>query len=122
VKLTTHLHLVPTSKNEWIYTSIPQYAFMAWCSVKHRGNFTFAFTFIGEYLQKKDISPAKGIHMSLFMIKEYQVHQVHIYDQNRVVLFAMKAHPVFNYSSHHEDTWESGDRLQNLAILPLVPI
>jgi len=22
------------SKNEWSYTSIPQYAFMAWCSVK----------------------------------------------------------------------------------------
>jgi hypothetical protein len=21
-------------KNEWIYTSTPQYAFMAWCSVK----------------------------------------------------------------------------------------
>jgi hypothetical protein len=31
------------SKNQWSYTSIPQYAFMAWCSVKkkHRDNFTF---------------------------------------------------------------------------------
>jgi hypothetical protein len=28
------LHLVPRSKNEWRYTSTPQYAFMAWCSVK----------------------------------------------------------------------------------------
>jgi hypothetical protein len=28
VKLTTHLHLVPRSKNEWSYTSTPQYAFM----------------------------------------------------------------------------------------------
>jgi len=27
---------------------LPQYAFMAWCSVKkHRGNFTFTFTLIG---------------------------------------------------------------------------
>jgi hypothetical protein len=34
VKLTTHLHLVPRSKNAWSYTSTPQYAFMAWCSVK----------------------------------------------------------------------------------------
>jgi hypothetical protein len=34
VKLTTHLHLVPRSKNEWNYTCTPQYAFMAWCSVK----------------------------------------------------------------------------------------
>jgi hypothetical protein len=32
-------------KNAWSYTSTPQYAFMAWCSVKekHRDNFTFTF-------------------------------------------------------------------------------
>jgi hypothetical protein len=30
-------------KNVWSYTSIPQYAFMAWCLVKHRDNFTFTF-------------------------------------------------------------------------------
>jgi hypothetical protein len=35
--MTTHLHLVPRSKNEWTYTSTPQYAFMAWCSVKTQG-------------------------------------------------------------------------------------
>jgi hypothetical protein len=28
---------------EWSSTSIPQYIFMVWCSVKHRGNFTFTF-------------------------------------------------------------------------------
>jgi hypothetical protein len=27
------------------YTSTPQYAFMMWCLVKHRDNFTFTFTF-----------------------------------------------------------------------------
>jgi hypothetical protein len=27
-------------KNAWSYTSTPQYVFMAWCLVKHRGNFT----------------------------------------------------------------------------------
>jgi hypothetical protein len=27
--------------NEWSYTSIPPYVFMAWCLVKHRDNFTF---------------------------------------------------------------------------------
>jgi hypothetical protein len=42
VKLTTHLHLVPKSKNVWSYTSIPQYAFMVWCLVKHK-DFTFTF-------------------------------------------------------------------------------
>jgi len=40
VKLTTQFHLVPKSKNVWSYTSIPQYALMAWCLVKHRENFT----------------------------------------------------------------------------------
>jgi hypothetical protein len=34
VKLTTHLHLVPRSKNAWSYNSTPQSAFMVWCSVK----------------------------------------------------------------------------------------
>jgi hypothetical protein len=37
-------HSPPSSaeiKNAWIYTSIPQYAFMAWCLVKHRNNLTF---------------------------------------------------------------------------------
>jgi hypothetical protein len=28
---------VPRSKNAWSYTSTPQYAFMAWCSVKAQG-------------------------------------------------------------------------------------
>jgi len=28
VKLTTHLHLVPRSKNAWSYTSSYQYVFM----------------------------------------------------------------------------------------------
>jgi hypothetical protein len=40
---------VPRSKDEWSYTSTPQYAFMAWFLVKekrkHRDNFTFTFTF-----------------------------------------------------------------------------
>jgi len=37
-------HSPPSSaelKNEWSYTSIPQYVFIAWCLVKHRNNFTF---------------------------------------------------------------------------------
>jgi hypothetical protein len=37
VKLTTHLQLVPRSKNEWNYTPTPQYSSMAWCSVKAQG-------------------------------------------------------------------------------------
>jgi hypothetical protein len=44
VKLTTHLHLVLRSKNACSYTCTPQYAFMSWCLVKHRDNFTFTLS------------------------------------------------------------------------------
>jgi hypothetical protein len=37
VKRTTDLHVVSRSKNEWSYTSTPQYAFIAWCLVKAQG-------------------------------------------------------------------------------------
>jgi hypothetical protein len=53
VKLTTHLHLVLRSNNERSHTSTPQYAFVAWCSVKSQGNFTFTFyllTYLLTYL------------------------------------------------------------------------
>jgi hypothetical protein len=46
VKLTTDLHLEPCSKNGWSYTSTLQYAFIAWCLVKHRNIFTFTFYFV----------------------------------------------------------------------------
>jgi hypothetical protein len=38
------MSISPRSKNAWSYTSTPQYAFMAWRSVKkqHRDNFTFS--------------------------------------------------------------------------------
>jgi len=46
VKLTTHLHLVPRSKDKWSYTFTPQYAFMAWGSVKVPAYlYFFTFTF-----------------------------------------------------------------------------
>jgi hypothetical protein len=43
VKLTTHLHLVPKSRMRGAIPPLPQYAVMAWCSIKrkHRDNFTF---------------------------------------------------------------------------------
>jgi hypothetical protein len=39
-------HAPPSSaevKNEWNYTSIPQYVFMPWYLVEYRNNFTFTF-------------------------------------------------------------------------------
>jgi hypothetical protein len=41
VKLTTHLHLVPRLRKREAIPPLPQYVFMAWCLVKHRGNFIF---------------------------------------------------------------------------------
>jgi hypothetical protein len=37
VKLTTHLHLVPRSRMLGALPPLPQYAFLAWCSVKPQG-------------------------------------------------------------------------------------
>jgi hypothetical protein len=47
LNLTTHLHLVPRSKNAWSYTSTPQYASMMSCSVKEKsaGTLPLSFTF-----------------------------------------------------------------------------
>jgi hypothetical protein len=41
VKPTTHLHLVPRSRIRGAIPPLPQYAFMAWCLVKHWDNFAF---------------------------------------------------------------------------------
>jgi hypothetical protein len=52
-------HSLPSSadvKNAWSYTSTPQYVFMAWCSVKHRDNFTFTFkwpvSLLGRFISR----------------------------------------------------------------------
>jgi len=39
-------------KNVWSYTSTPPYVFTAWCLVKHRDNFAFAFVHIKLLLSK----------------------------------------------------------------------
>jgi hypothetical protein len=62
MKLTTHLHLMPRSKDEWSYTSTPQYAFMAWCSVKAQGQlylYLYLWMDIDTLgIEKRDISVA----------------------------------------------------------------
>jgi hypothetical protein len=51
VKLTTHLHLVPKSKNEWSYTSALQYASVTWCSVKAQGQlYLYLYIYLDGYL------------------------------------------------------------------------
>jgi hypothetical protein len=44
VKLPTHLHLVPRSRVRGDIPPFPQYAFMAWCSVKAQGHFYLKWT------------------------------------------------------------------------------
>jgi hypothetical protein len=39
-------------KKAWSYTSTPRYAFMAWCLVKHKDNFTFIGIKSSLYLTK----------------------------------------------------------------------
>jgi hypothetical protein len=44
-------------KNTWSYTSTPQYVFMAWCLVKHRGNFTFEYKLLCKAAEKRGSIP-----------------------------------------------------------------
>jgi hypothetical protein len=39
---------------------LPQYAFMAWCLVKHRDNFTFTFTATREILAYRESADLRG--------------------------------------------------------------
>jgi hypothetical protein len=59
-KLTNHLHLVPRSRLRGAMYPLPQYAFMAWCSVKQkdRDNCTFTFTVRNKHNRCWDPFPA----------------------------------------------------------------
>jgi hypothetical protein len=63
---TTHLHLVPRSKNVWSYVSTPQYVFMVCCLVKHSGNFTFTFTSTLPWLVQNIYLPSnRSVHLHI---------------------------------------------------------
>jgi hypothetical protein len=46
MKLTTHFHLVPTSRRRGVIPPLPQYAFMAWCSLKSTGITSLYYTIL----------------------------------------------------------------------------
>jgi hypothetical protein len=57
-------------KNVWSYISTPQDAFIAWCLVKHRDNFTFlplpleqAINHIRKYIILKEIVSTKYVKL-----------------------------------------------------------
>jgi hypothetical protein len=61
-----HLQLVPRSKNAWRYnTSLPQYAFMARCLVKHRDNFTFDLTHSPHDILLLSLAPQPSLGLVL---------------------------------------------------------
>jgi len=54
MKLTTHLHLVPSSRMHRAIPPFPQYVFMTWCLAKHRDNFTvYLYIYIHKYKHTK---------------------------------------------------------------------
>jgi hypothetical protein len=56
VKLTIHFHLAPRSKNAWSYTSISQYAFVAWCQVKKSTGTTLLLPYLYLIWESRDSS------------------------------------------------------------------
>jgi len=74
VKLTTHIHLVPGSKNAWNYTSAPPirlHGVVLSYKKKHRDNFTFTFAiypFIKIRILYKDYKVGK-----VFMLRAFSV-------------------------------------------------
>jgi hypothetical protein len=69
VKLTPHLHLTPRSKNGWSYTSTPQYAFIAWCSVKAQGRLYLYVTKLLAYLNISVMSPKLRVTYTALSLK-----------------------------------------------------
>jgi hypothetical protein len=73
MKLTTHLHLAPKSKNEWSYTSTPNTRSWRGAQLKHRGNFTFTFyyhtvnTLTFKYEEKNTIKELRSLSQFLII-------------------------------------------------------
>jgi hypothetical protein len=91
----THLHLVQTSKNEWSYTSTPQYTFMVWCLVKGQGQlYLYLLNTTQHNIYKHIPFPACGpinvnkldARFEVFRAMEIQVEIFWIMTQRSVVL------------------------------------
>jgi hypothetical protein len=67
VKLTTHLRLVPRSKNEWSYTSTPNTPSWRGAQLKHRDKFTFTFK---PYTARTITSQFLIAHLFFFFLEE----------------------------------------------------
>jgi hypothetical protein len=95
----TRLHLVPRSKNAWSYTSTPQYAFIARCSVtkKRMHNFTFTLPLGMTHLHLVPESKNAGRYTSTPPIRLHGV-----------VLSYKKAQAQLNLYLHIVPSWMRG--------------
>jgi hypothetical protein len=73
VKLITHLHLAPRIGTRGAISPIPHHVFIAWCLIKHRGNFTFTFTIpiLSSHLR---LSLPRGLFLSSFPTKTHWIY------------------------------------------------
>jgi hypothetical protein len=115
VKLTTHLQLVPRLKNEWRCASTPPYAFMMWCSVKHRDDILF-YTFL-QYSLGGGSAHCMILNYTRRLNMEKRGH-------TRLEWGFKHMTPVFERSEDHErlrsrDHWNPFSRLSH--ILPSPP-
>jgi len=60
VKLPTRSHLVPSIRIRGAILPLPQYAFITWCLVKHRDNFSFTFMLL-DRKRKEDVTQVERI-------------------------------------------------------------
>jgi hypothetical protein len=72
-------------KNAWSHTSTPQYAFMACCLVKHRGNFTFTPSLFITFL-------SDGIESYYYYYYYYYHH--HHHHHHRHVIHVLRKHEI----------------------------
>jgi hypothetical protein len=87
MRLTTHLHLVPRSKNAWSYISPPQYAFMECCLVKRRNNLAFYLSPFTVHYNVHKIPPLAPILRQI-----YPAHTHPITRKSILILF-----PIYVY-------------------------
>jgi hypothetical protein len=71
VKLTTHLHLALMSRMHGAIHPLPKYAFMAWCSVKHRDSFNLVYFYLTsshyDTSEERVYIPVHGVCIYIFI-------------------------------------------------------
>jgi hypothetical protein len=68
MKLTTHLHLVPSLRVHEAIAPVPLYEFMAWCLVKGRNKFTSPLTTLSKHLNNSELQHRISIYIALSVV------------------------------------------------------